>query len=122
MGRTGTYYLNNSGSRWVILTNGKRDSLTLLTKGGKTITRQVEFWSSFGNFATPYESLEEALQDVVKCNNTDYITVEGAYTCSKMRPGEFGGFAVFITEDDCEHFGTTSWLRGKLEEHRVRNN
>jgi len=51
-GITGTYYLNNSGSRWVNLTNGKRDSITLLTKKGEEVTRQVEFWASFGNFAT----------------------------------------------------------------------
>lgn len=52
MGRTGTYYLNNYGSRWVNLTDGKRDSITLLTKSGKEVTRQVEFWTSFGNFAS----------------------------------------------------------------------
>lgn len=51
-GRTGTFYLNNSGSRWVNLTDGKRDSITLKTKSGKEVTRQVEFWSSFGNFGT----------------------------------------------------------------------
>ncbi len=50
--RTGTYYLNNSGSRWVNLTNGKRDKITLKTVSGKVITRTVQFWSSFGNFAT----------------------------------------------------------------------
>ena len=47
-----TLYLNNYGSRWVnVDENGKRDSITLETKSGRSITRQVEFWSSFGNFA-----------------------------------------------------------------------
>jgi len=34
------------------------------------------------------------------------IVVEGAYTCSKMRPGEFGGFVARITEDDVQQAGT----------------
>jgi len=50
--RTGTYYLNNNGSRWVHLVEGKKDKITLLTKSGKEITRVVDFWESFGNFAT----------------------------------------------------------------------
>jgi len=47
----GTYYLNNSGSRWVNFVNGVKDSITLETKSGKTITRRVLFYESFGNFA-----------------------------------------------------------------------
>lgn len=50
--RTGTYYLNNTGHRWVNLENGKRDRITLETKSGKAITRSVNFWEAFGNFAT----------------------------------------------------------------------
>jgi len=50
--RTGTFYLNNYGSRWINLENGKREKITLKTKAGKTITRKVIFFESFGNFAT----------------------------------------------------------------------
>ena len=50
--RNGTYYLNNSGHRWVNLIDGKRDKVTLQTKSGKSITRSVEYWEAFGNFAT----------------------------------------------------------------------
>lgn len=64
MGHTGTLYLNNNGSRWVNLTDGKRDSITLLTKSGKEVTRQVEFWSSFGNFATARISYKNKRIDV----------------------------------------------------------
>jgi hypothetical protein len=46
-----TYYLNNSGSRWVHLDNNKRDKITLGTISGKSITRSVNFWESFGNHA-----------------------------------------------------------------------
>lgn len=48
----GTYYLNNSGSKWVIFENGKRVKQDFQTKSGKTITRTVNYFSSFGNFAT----------------------------------------------------------------------
>jgi len=48
----GTYYLNNSGHRWVTFENGKRVKVTLTTKGGKTITRSANYFSAFGNFAT----------------------------------------------------------------------
>ena len=48
----GTYYLNNSGSRWVTFNNGKKSKITLLTKSGQQVTRTVIFYESFGNFAT----------------------------------------------------------------------
>jgi hypothetical protein len=50
--RNGTYYLNNSGSRWVNLTNGKKEKITLKTESGKEITRTAIFFESFGNFAS----------------------------------------------------------------------
>lgn len=50
--RTGTFYLNNHGSRWVHLDNGKKSTITLETKSGKSITRTVIYYESFGNWAT----------------------------------------------------------------------
>ena len=43
---------------------------------------------------------------------SDYprIVIEGAATCSKMRPGEFGGFAHLITRDDVRSMSTWQWL------------
>lgn len=38
------------------------------------------------------------------------IGVEWAVTCSKMRPGEFGGGAVFITTDKRTYMNSASWL------------
>jgi hypothetical protein len=48
----GTYYLNNSGSRWVVYYNGKKSKITLKTESGKEILRTVIFYESFGNFAS----------------------------------------------------------------------
>lgn len=50
--RTGTYYLNNYGSRWVHLENGKKTTITLETKSGNSITRTVIYYEAFGNWAT----------------------------------------------------------------------
>jgi S-adenosylmethionine hydrolase len=50
--RTGTYYLNNYGSRWVNLENGKKTTITLETKSGNKITRTVIYYEAFGNWAT----------------------------------------------------------------------
>lgn len=51
--RTGLFYLNNSGSRWVVLDEtGRRESITLKTKSGKEVVRRVIFYESFGNFGS----------------------------------------------------------------------
>lgn len=39
-----------------------------------------------------------------------WITCEFATYCSKLRPGEFGGGAWFITRDGAETFFTDTWL------------
>ncbi len=49
---SGTYYLNNTGHKWVNYTNGQKDKINLQTTTGKTITRTVIYYESFGNFAT----------------------------------------------------------------------
>lgn len=46
-----TLYLNNSGSKWIHLVNGKKEQITVLTPKGFE-QRTVLYYSSFGNFAT----------------------------------------------------------------------
>jgi hypothetical protein len=48
----GMYYLNNSGSRWVVYDNGKKSKITFKTESGKEIVRTAIFCESFGNFAS----------------------------------------------------------------------
>lgn len=47
------------------------------------------------------------------------ITIQGASTCSKMRPGEFGGYAHIIERDDIRSFSTWEWLE---QEAQLRGN
>lgn len=41
---------------------------------------------------------------------TPHIVIEGAATCSKMRQGEFGGFAYFITRERVRFTATWQWV------------
>ena len=51
--RTGLFYLNNTGHRWVIFDeSGRREKRTFETKSGAKIERRVNYYESFGNFAT----------------------------------------------------------------------
>ncbi len=52
MNRNGIFYMNNSGSRWIVLENGKRSKITLSTVSGVSVVRSVNYYESFGNFAT----------------------------------------------------------------------
>lgn len=53
--------------------------------------------------------LQRILKDL-DAEEYPYLRVEGAYTCSKLRPGEFGGWACHITREDIQWGGTSSWL------------
>ena len=44
-----------------------------------------------------------------------FITFEYANVCDKMRPGEFGGGAWFITRTGTEFHNTGSWLHAQME-------
>lgn len=47
-----TYYLNNTGHRWICLDkNGKKPKHTFQTETGETVERTAIFYESFGNFA-----------------------------------------------------------------------
>lgn len=47
-----TLYLNNSGSRWVVVyPDGNHSDIVMQTKSGKEVIRKVIYYESFGNFA-----------------------------------------------------------------------
>lgn len=53
---------------------------------------------------------ETIFQDVVRRSALDFIEVETAWTCTKMRPDGFGGAATLITASAIESISTSSWL------------
>ena len=71
----GTYYLNGTGSRWIHLNNGKRSRVYFYAENStKILSRSVNFYESFGNFASvnfqfnrkKVSALEYFTQDGVK--------------------------------------------------------
>ena len=47
-----TYYLNNSGSRWIVVDDkGRREQLEFTTDKGYRIKRRVVRYEQFGNYA-----------------------------------------------------------------------
>jgi hypothetical protein len=52
-------------------------------------------------------------------DDEEYITIEGAVTCNKVRPGQFGGFALIITKDSIHTFSTGQWISQTL--HQLRS-
>lgn len=57
---------------------------------------------------------EGILQDIVRRSALDYIEVEAAWTCSKMRPDGFGGAATLITAEDIERVSTAGFLEAAV--------
>lgn len=44
-----------------------------------------------------------------------YVTIEMAFTCSRMRPDEFGGGAELITASNVSWINTSRWLSQQIE-------
>lgn len=60
------------------------------------------------------------LQDVLRRSETlTYFTVNGAYTCTKMRPDGFGGWAVFVTPTEIHWMSTDSWIESMFETLKI---
>jgi len=47
---------------------------------------------------------------ITKVDEINEIVIEGAYTCSKMRSGEFGGFVIRFTRDRVQSGDTGTLL------------
>lgn len=63
------------------------------------------------------DGLSNLMQRYLKKFHPDEcIGIEWACTCSKPRPGEFGGGAIFITAEKQENISSASWLQGKKSE------
>jgi hypothetical protein len=62
------------------------------------------------------EQLFELFQDIIqRSDELKFLSLEIAYTSSKMEAGAFGGAAVFITEDEIKYMSTWSWLEEQIK-------
>jgi hypothetical protein len=67
-----------------------------------------------GDINTDYNYCD-VLQDMAKRAGIEEVLIEGAYTCDKMRMGEFGGFVTRITPDSIQ-YGSTMSILTKMRE------
>jgi len=51
---TGTFYLNNDGSRWVNLPRSEKHRFLLICPDGKYKIRLADFFEAFGNFSVTH--------------------------------------------------------------------
>lgn len=80
-------------------------------------------------YATVYLSSEESFDVealgvllqyfLVNFRPTEVIGFEWAYTCSKPRPGEFGGGAMVVCAEHFETFHATEWVSEKVAEFEM---
>lgn len=64
----------------------------------------------FGSGIPSWEAIFQGILRKPECAGIDEIVVMAAYTCSKMRPGEFGGWVIRITRDRVQSDGTLAML------------
>ena len=69
------------------------------------------------------EDIVGEFQTIIKNSNgkLPWVAFETSYTCDKMRQGEFGGSAIFITADDVQYVGTNTWLTERISEVETGN-
>lgn len=66
-------------------------------------------------------SFEAIIQGILKkpgCAGIAEVCVMGAFTCSKMRPGEFGGWVMRVTRETVQYDGTYGLYRRMQEEEK----
>lgn len=70
-----TYYLNNSGSRWVnVDSNGKHDRVKIFfPETGITKEYAVDYHESIGNFAVAYVKIKGKREQLMDYNNGVYM-------------------------------------------------
>jgi len=101
------------------------DTQSILEKAGFTVEHYgnntayiySEYWISDEQLAV------KTLQKILKAMEKDkikkpYFEISIAFTCDKMRPGEFGGAAYFITSKKCTVDSTYNFLERQRKLHK----
>jgi hypothetical protein len=91
---------------------------------GWYVTVEEGFWAEIEETVpygeennTQYDSVYDIFQAVISRTfdseeeeDINEFIIQGAFTCSKLRPGEFGGFVVRITANEVQEGGTAQLL------------
>ena len=87
---------------------------------GDYVFSEEGFWETLEDLEieTNYNNVFEVFQSVIKRSKAseeeediNEIVIEGAFYCSKMRAGEFGGYVVRILEDSFQSANTSDVLQ-----------
>lgn len=73
------------------------------------------------SYILAHYSFEAIIQGILKkpeCAGIEDVCVMGAFSCSKMRPGEFGGWVMRITRETAQYDGTYGMYRRMQEEEK----
>lgn len=55
----GTYYLNNTGHRWITIKNGKKEKVNVFFPESNVVKQYtIAFWETLGNFGVPYTRIK----------------------------------------------------------------
>ena len=77
-------------------------------ENGDTTYEEFPIWPIFQRIIERSKSFRPNVE--VEYEEIDEIVLEGAFTCDKMRPGEFGGFLTLVTENDVRGASTADLL------------
>lgn len=76
------------------------------------------FYAEYGLEEWAIHVLQEILKGLPE-DEYPHLIWEGSYSCSKMRPGEFGGWAVIIYRDRVESYSTAQWISEETESQKA---
>lgn len=89
------------------------DVQNFISQNGSDEAELIDYVSS--NFS--WDSLFQHILKKPECHDIEDVCVMGAFTCDKLRPGEFGGWVTRITRDSVQHDGThTAFERMQQED------
>lgn len=73
------------------------------------------FYSEEGTDVDEFAYYLKKLLNTLDSKQYPYFIIEGCHYCSKMREGEFGGYAFFITRDKIQVINTGHWLNQRID-------
>jgi hypothetical protein len=103
--------------------------ISIVPHGEEQVYLYADDWATTGHVENDgkestlsEDDLYGCLQEIIRRSNGEltWMSRETAYTSSEMNPDGFGGSAIFITADEVQYFGTSSWLEQKIEELDAR--
>jgi hypothetical protein len=77
--------------------------------------RYADYFGDDPNNSVDADYIFQKVLNKPECAGTQFISIEGANTCSRMCPESFGGFASFITRTEVDFMATNNWISQKTQ-------